>query len=157
MGLFSKKLSKKNFDPKIDEVKEMIAKTDEIISQKKTDNRYLPRWPAHLHASYRGINERQHQTGFIKSISCGGACLSVDGIIYPQQRIRLTVSFFSGSCINVDGIVHWTKTTDTQRLAGIKFLNMCSADQETILNNFLGISRTDLLLKGWNNPGPASI
>ena len=53
--------------------------------------------------------------------------------------------------------VHWTKTTDTQRLAGIKFLNMCSADQETILNNFLGISRTDLLLKGWNNPGPASI
>lgn len=117
------------------------------------DRRYLPRWETDLPASWKKMNGNRVREGVVKSLGCGGACLSGDTVFAPNESILLTIKLSrQTSSIQIKGTVRWVGEKDDQKVAGIYFLNMEDTVQDQILHQALreeNIVLRDYMFKEW--------
>ena len=118
------------------------------IKSNPMDQRYLPRWEVNNRVSLKVNNETKQREALSKDISCSGACIFIDELVKPKQKVVMKIALSKTVFAEVRGTIVWTRNEQNQILAGVMFENTPKETQELILHYAFELNR-EALIKHW--------
>ena len=118
------------------------------------EQRYFPRWKINKRAQYQIEPNHEQKEARIVDLSCSGACLVSEEVLFPHQKLKLNIYLNDATAVTVSGRIIWTNRWFQRNEAGIQFDPINYKTQDLILDHAFDLRKEDLVkywFKGWND------